>query len=78
MPVPFTKEVDMSYISHISPETLAGSNTSSGYSTIDHAAVADVPASSSGKLAAGLEVTIGLAMLSGLSLAFCTIAAGAF
>ena len=77
MPVPFTKEAVMSYISEISPDLLACSTTSYA-GDFDHAARLGVPVLAGDKLAAGLEVTIGLAMLSGLSLAFCTIAAGAF
>ena len=76
MPVPFTKEADMSYISEISPDTLASTNASYWDDVETHALAAPAPATD--KLAAGLEIAILLAMLSGLSLAFCTIAAGAF
>ena len=78
MPGPFTKEVYMSYISEISPVSLASSNASYADVSTDRAALDAVPESPSVTLAAGLEVAILLAMLSGLSLAFCTIAAGAF
>ncbi len=73
-----TKEVVMSYISELSPASLASANMSYTQDTAGPALPTDGLASPSAKLAGGLEVTILLAMLSGLSLAFCTIAAGAF
>ena len=65
----------MSYISTTEPAPMAGSTRAPLQGFLTSSAP---PPSASAPLSAGLEILVFLTMLSGVSLALCTIVAGAF
>ena len=66
----------MSYISSVQPASMAVSERSTHPEAF--LASSAPPISVSGPLSTGLEIVVFLTMLSGISLALCTIVAGAF
>ena len=65
----------MSYISSVQPDHMAVYTRDCPQQTLENDALSS---SVSEPVSAGLEIVVFLTMLSGISLALCTIAAGAF